>query len=175
MSLWRLTPDGAPLATPSSRLLAVRQGEHAAFLKVALHPEEKRGGAVMAWYAGGGAAEVLAHDADAVLLERLDGPQSLVAMARGGEDAAACEILCETVARLHAPRSEPPPGMLIPLERWFVALGPRAARDGGLLDRAAAIVGALLAGKAPPVVLHGDIHHANVLDGGPRGWRAIDP
>ncbi len=26
-----------------------------------------------------------------------------------------------------------------------------------------------------PVVLHGDIHHGNVLDFGPRGWLAIDP
>jgi streptomycin 6-kinase len=25
------------------------------------------------------------------------------------------------------------------------------------------------------VVLHGDIHHGNVLDGGDRGWLAIDP
>jgi streptomycin 6-kinase len=25
------------------------------------------------------------------------------------------------------------------------------------------------------VVLHGDIHHGNVLDGGERGWLAIDP
>jgi streptomycin 6-kinase len=25
------------------------------------------------------------------------------------------------------------------------------------------------------VVLHGDLHHANVLDGGTRGWLAIDP
>jgi streptomycin 6-kinase len=25
------------------------------------------------------------------------------------------------------------------------------------------------------VVLHGDLHHDNVLDGGPRGWLAIDP
>ncbi len=24
-------------------------------------------------------------------------------------------------------------------------------------------------------VLHGDIHHGNILDGGPRGWLAIDP
>jgi streptomycin 6-kinase len=25
------------------------------------------------------------------------------------------------------------------------------------------------------VVLHGDIHHGNILDFGPRGWLAIDP
>jgi streptomycin 6-kinase len=173
---WSLEPDGAAFATPSSRLLPVRQRGRAAFLKVARHAEEKRGGAVMAWYAGGGAAQVLAHDKDAVLLERLDGPRSLAVMARGGEDEAACGILCETIARLHAPRPEPPPAVLIPLERWFAALWPQAEQDGGVYARAAAIARELLASQGPPVVLHGDIHHGNVLDGGPdRGWRAIDP
>ena len=33
----------------------------------------------------------------------------------------------------------------------------------------------LLASPQDVVVLHGDIHHGNVLDGGPRGWLAIDP
>jgi streptomycin 6-kinase len=173
---WGLEPDGAPFATPSSRLLAVRQGPRRAFLKVATHPEEKRGGTVMAWYAGGGAARVLAFDGDAVLMERLDGAGSLAAMARGDGDGAACRILCETAAALHAPRPEPPPSVLIPLERWFAALWPRAEQDGGVYDRAAGIARDLLADQEPPVVLHGDIHHGNVLDGGPaRGWRAIDP
>jgi streptomycin 6-kinase len=34
---------------------------------------------------------------------------------------------------------------------------------------------ALLADPRDVVVLHGDIHHGNVLDGGDRGWLAIDP
>ncbi len=34
---------------------------------------------------------------------------------------------------------------------------------------------ALLADPRDVVVLHGDIHHGNVLDGGERGWLAIDP
>src|SRR6185437_13158242 len=104
---WSLEPDGEPFETPSSRLLPVRRAGRAAILKLARDAEEKRGGAVMAWYAGGGAAEVLAHDSDAVLLERLDGPRSLAAMARGDDDEAACRVLCETVGRLHAPRPEP--------------------------------------------------------------------
>jgi streptomycin 6-kinase len=33
----------------------------------------------------------------------------------------------------------------------------------------------LLADVSRPVLLHGDLHHENVLDGGPRGWLAIDP
>ena len=33
----------------------------------------------------------------------------------------------------------------------------------------------LLARPVEPCVLHGDLHHGNVLDGGQRGWLAIDP
>jgi streptomycin 6-kinase len=177
LTRWSLTPDGAPFRTdPAGALmLPVRRGAVAAMLKVAPHPEEKRGGAVMAYYAGGGAAAVLAHDDEAVVLERLDGPRSLAAMARGGEDEAACRILCDTAARLHAPRAGPLPAVIIPLDQWFADLWPRAAAAGGFFAEAAAIARELLAGSAPAVVLHGDIHHGNVLDGAERGWRAIDP
>jgi streptomycin 6-kinase len=43
------------------------------------------------------------------------------------------------------------------------------------LDRAAARCATLLATRTPTVVLHGDLHLRNVLDGGPRGLIAIDP
>ena len=33
----------------------------------------------------------------------------------------------------------------------------------------------LLASPRQPVVLHGDIHHENILDFGAAGWLAIDP
>ncbi len=33
----------------------------------------------------------------------------------------------------------------------------------------------LLAEKASPVLLHGDLHHGNVLEDGDRGWVVIDP
>jgi streptomycin 6-kinase len=44
-----------------------------------------------------------------------------------------------------------------------------------LLARAAGTARALLAEPQDVVVLHGDIHHGNVLDGAGRGWLAIDP
>lgn len=176
LTAWGLVADGEGFGSPWSRLLPVRRGGEPAVLKVAVHPGEKRGGAVMAYYAGGGAARVLAHDDDAVLLERLDGPRSLEAMARGGQDEAACRILCEAVARLQAPRPGPAPDVLVPLETWFAALWPTAERLGGVYAASAAAARELLASQGPPVVLHGDIHHGNVLDGGDlRGWRAIDP
>ncbi|MFN9926132.1 MAG: aminoglycoside phosphotransferase family protein, partial [Phenylobacterium sp.] len=65
---WRLEPDGAPFKTAfGSRLLPVRCGCDAAMLKVAFHEEERRGGAVMAWRGGLGAARVFAFDAQAVV------------------------------------------------------------------------------------------------------------
>jgi streptomycin 6-kinase len=65
------------------------------------------------------------------------------------------------------------------LARWFEALEPaarhRGVPSGGILSQAAATARALLAEPRDVVVLHGDLHHGNVLDFGPRGWLAIDP
>ncbi len=144
-------------------------------LKIAGGEEERRGGALMAWYAGEGAARVLARDGPAILLERVGGARSLAAMARGGEDDEATRILCRTLARLHAKRPTPPPASLVPLDVWFRALGPAAERHGGVLVAARTAAEALLAEPRDVRPLHGDLHHDNVLDGGARGWLAIDP
>lgn len=143
-------------------------------LKVPLIAEERRGGLLMAWWDGDGAARVLAQDEDALLLERATGPTYLANMARNGVDDEATRILCAVVARLHARRDRPPPE-LIPLSRWFEPLEPAAAAQGGIFRSAATIARELLGAPQDVVVLHGDIHHGNVLDFGPRGWLAIDP
>jgi streptomycin 6-kinase len=143
-------------------------------LKIALAPEEKDGAGLMQWYAGAGAARVLARDDDAVLLERARDAPSLARMVREGRDDEASRIICETVAALHTQRAAPPP-TLVPLDVWFGALWPAAATHGGVLRTAATVAGKLLAGPQDVRVLHGDIHHGNILNFGPRGWLAIDP
>ncbi len=144
-------------------------------LKIAGGPEECNGAYLMEWWRGDGAARVLAHDSPALLLERATGAGSLAAMAEAGEDNRASRILCAAVARLHAPRLPRPPATLIPLTVWFRQLEPAAAAHGGVLATAAAAARTLLAAPRDEGVLHGDIHHDNVLDFGPRGWLAIDP
>ena len=174
LARWQLIPDGEPIATPTSHLLPVIHNNAPAMLKIALEAEEKNGGALMAWWNGGGAARVLAHDGDAVLLERATGTQSLSEMARSGRDDDACRILCGVVARLHAPRDRPAPA-LTPLTRWFRELAPAARLHGGILTHCAETAQELLAHPQDEVILHGDIHHGNILDFGGRGWLAIDP
>lgn len=174
LSRWNLISDGSPISTNNSRLLPVRYRGEPAMLKLATEEEERFGGLLMEWWNGDGAARVLAREGDALLLERAEGTASLADMARAGRDDEACRILCRVAARLHAPRPKPLPE-LIPLAHWFRELEPAAAAQGGILVRCAKTAQALLAEPREVGVLHGDLHHGNVLDFGARGWLAVDP
>lgn len=173
---WHLQVDGTAIHTPASDLLPVRtaQGEPA-MLKRARAPEERAGLALMLWWDGDGAARVLAHAGDALLMARATGPRDLLAMSidsPAGDDAAT-DAICDVLARLHAPRAQPPP--LAPLADWFRALHREAGSRGGIYAECAQLADALLASPQEVVPLHGDCHHHNVLDFGGQGWLAIDP
>ncbi|CAI0835270.1 aminoglycoside phosphotransferase family protein [Serratia quinivorans] len=174
MQRWQLQPDGQAFETHSSLLMPVRYQGAAAMLKIAREQEEKFGGLLMCWWQGEGAARVLAWHQDGILLERAQGRLSLAQMVRDGEDRQATAILCQVVARLHAPRAEPLPE-LIPLDQWFNSLWPAAQAHGGMLRLSASVAAELLTSPREQTVLHGDIHHDNVLDFAERGWLAIDP
>lgn len=173
---WGLESDGAAFATPSSALQPVRRTGEALFLKVATSDEERAGNAVLVWWGGRGAVRVRESDGPAVLLER--GGDDLTALARSGPDGddEATRILCRAGRTLHqAGRGRRPDG-LIPLERWFRdLLDGGDLGDPGLTAAAAGVAARLLAHPAGDVVLHGDLHHGNVLDFGPDGRLAIDP
>jgi streptomycin 6-kinase len=174
LSRWALTPDGQPIVTHSSNLLPVLWRGKPAMLKISDDAAERAGGAVLDWWDGDGAARVYAHDSHAVLMERALSTKSLLTMAMNGEDDEATRIICRTVGRLHAPRAKPLPE-LVPLKQWFRELAPAAERYGGTFQDCLRIADALLAEPREETVLHGDIHHSNILDFGEDGWLAIDP
>lgn len=165
---WGLRPDGAPFVTPyaGSRLLPVRHGTEPAMLKLAASEDERRGARVMVWWGGEGAAPVLAHSGEALLMGRADGSRVLARM----PDEEAFPILCDAVAALH--RSRPDRPATPPLSDLFQAL---LRSDEPRLAGPKSVAVTLLADPHDPVLLHGDIHHGNVLDFGERGWLAIDP
>jgi len=172
LALWNLVPEGDVMCMPvtRSRLLPVRAGAQAAMLKLAHSPDERRGGAIMAWWDGQGAAPVLATQGEALLMVRATGGP-LTQQVLAGKDEAATAILCQVVARLHAPRDSGPPAAPS-LGRQFSAL---IQSNDPTLARARLVASGLLATPRDPVLLHGDIHHGNVLDFGAEGWLAIDP
>lgn len=174
LDLWELASDGDPIVTSSSFLLPVRQRGMPAMLKVATDAEEKRGSCLLSWWEGRGAAIVMARADDAVLLERAQSNRSLAELTRCGRDDQATQIICATVAALHLPRASVPPE-LISLEQWFEDLGAAADRYSGIIAKSATMATKLLSDPRDITVLHGDIHHGNILDFGQRGWLAIDP
>ena len=122
---------------------------------------------------------MLRRNGTAMLLERATGGRDLVRMAEGGEDDEATRIICDAADRIHAASdavlgSDDPPE-LVDLPTWFRRLFSEADRLGPFHRRGADAAEALLDDPRDPVVLHGDLHHGNVLDFGERGWLAIDP
>ena len=67
LARWGLDPDGEPIATRGGRLLPVRRRGVPAMLKIAVTDEEARGGRLLSWWDGRGAARVLAREHDAIL------------------------------------------------------------------------------------------------------------
>ena len=175
LSRWGLTPDGQPLETHTSLLFPVvtKDGQKA-ILKLTDDDSERNGCELMVWWNGNGAAKVLAHAAGAILLERATGAGSLADMSWSGNDAQACRIICHAASRLHLPRNASTPA-LTPLLYWFRCLAPAAKKHGGILTHCAEVANVLLSSPQNEVVLHGDLHHGNIIDFGTKGWLAIDP
>lgn len=176
LTRWELIPDGDLFLTHTSQLLPVKTASNGSkgMLKVTHDRDEQTGNSLMTWWGGNGAARVMAHEHDAILLARATGTASLATMSRIGQDSEACRILCATANRLHTPSIKPLP-KLISLQEWFSSLKPAALKYGGTLLLCAEIAEELLSSPRDIVVLHGDLHHGNVLDFEALGWLAIDP
>ncbi len=173
---WDLVPDGEMFTTHyGSRLMPVLAEGRAAMLKLAGTQEEICGAAMMEWFGGQGAVRIFAREGAALLMERATGTRDLSLMARGGRDDEAIRILCDVAARLHRPRNRTAPPTLVPLQTWFQDLHDVVEQKGGLFRDCSEVANELLVSQTDSVPLHGDLHHGNVLDGGARGWLAIDP
>jgi len=177
LQCWNLTPNGGPISTHSSDLLPVIYQDQKAMLKIAKSSEEKRGNFLMAWWSKNQApvAPVFMNDKDALLMERALGKKSLIQMAKNNQDEKATEIICTVVQKLHSIKNQNSPPSLTPLSDYFRALGPAASQHGGLFIQAHNTAQELLKNPKDSVILHGDIHHGNILYFGDQGWLAIDP
>lgn len=178
---WALSDPALVAETDGSFVYRADHGKYGPvalkLLKPGMGDDEARGGAMLAWFGGHGAAQVFGLAPDAVLMEWLDG-ESLGDIARSGQDELATGILIDVVERLHAHRHAPPPE-LTPLRQRFDALfrmgpDPWPLVSRPLVARAIGIAHALLDVDQPAQPLHGDIHHDNILRAG-NTWVAIDP
>lgn len=172
---WRLTPGEIVLPMRYGFVLfAERADGSPCVLKIGVPGWECDASvAALAAYRGEGSARLLEASASegAVLLERLTPGTGLLGM----DDAAATSVMVGTAQVLWRPLE--PGHAFISMHRWTEALReaqPREALPAVLLGRAQSTLRGLLADPGEPVLLHGDLHHENILHAG-TGWAAIDP
>ncbi len=131
-------------------------------------------------YSGRGIARLIESDpkVGALLLERL---RPGVMLDTVEDDAKASTIAADVMRALWQPA---PPGHTLPtvadwgkgFERLHKTLGDGSGPfPADMLAEAEEAFVSLLATSAAPVVLHGDLHHFNILSAERESWLAIDP
>lgn len=146
-------------------------------------PERRCEIAALRAYDGRGCARLLAADDEhgVVLLERLNPGTPLTLLADDANDANATSIAADVMRRLWRP--VPPDHKFPAVADWARGMerlrthfsGETGPFPAALVEEAETLWKELLARPAPPVLLHGDLHHDNILQSGPTERRAIDP
>jgi streptomycin 6-kinase len=164
--------------TESSVLIFGLRDDQPVVVKIVKHPgDEWLSGAVLQAFEGNGVIRVFDYFDGALLLERLNPGNSLVSMALTGNDAQATEILADVIGKM-SPR-ESVVG-LPTVHDWGLGFERYEASDNTqiskvLVEDAYRVYSELCASQTRPRLLHGDLHHDNVLLDSGRGWLAVDP
>ena len=142
--------------------------------------ERQREEEALRFFGGHGMVELLEADADlgVMLLERLEPGTPLVELA---DDDEATGIAADVMRALWRPL--PPDHAFPTVAMWGKGFERLRATFGGtpgpferqLTERAESLFADLLASSATPVLLHGDLHHWNILAAERAPWLALDP
>jgi streptomycin 6-kinase len=178
---WGLEPgEPFPYAYASLALPARRGGEEVVLKVQFPHRESEHEAAALALWDGNGAVRLLDHDEErhALLLERLRPGTPLCDEA----PERVLDVLAGLLPRLWVPAGAGAPFRTLEEEAvWWLSYLPerweRGARPFGhdLLDVALAALGELPGTQGEQVLVHQDLHGANVLRAEREPWLAIDP
>lgn len=146
-------------------------------LKIARRPgDEWRAGEVLDAFQGSGAVRVWRHSGGASLVERATPGESLVELSKSGRDDEATDILADVIRRMSAGATRCDAPSATDWGRSFATYeaSPDTQIPRDLVARAASMFAQLCASQASTRLLHGDLHHYNVVRDDARGWLTID-
>lgn len=179
---WQLTlePPYTQLSYNYAAPAATADG-HPVVLKLGF-PNKELSIEIMALRAFNGRGAVKLIDADeargALLLERLEPGGPLIQIE---DDRQATTILCDVIQRLS--KIQVAQSIFPSVADWgqgFARLRAQFVDGHGpfpedLVARAESLYGLLVTSSDKPILLHGDLHHGNVLSAQRQPWLAIDP
>ncbi len=175
---WRLTPVATALHGYCSLVVPVVDADGVAgALKVTFDGDREslHEGLALQHWGGRGAVRLRRSDPHrrALLLDWLTGTDLGDAW-----DVEACEVVGGLYRRLHIPAMPQLASVASYVERWLRELD-ELGRDIPVprryVEQALALGKDLLVDAAAPVVVHGDLHYANVMADDVGEWLAIDP
>jgi len=122
------------------------------------------------------------EERNAFLMERLVPGETLKSLIKAGQDEAATRILCQTILELHSedptPLASSSPSILSPYKHVSELAHSLTFLKGhmeeGMISKAKTLFHTLSFDRKNDVLLHGDLHHDNILKSGST-WKVIDP
>jgi streptomycin 6-kinase len=149
------------------------QGDNPIILKASLNSEGlAREAFALKCFSGCGAVKVLAKDEGMLLLERAVPGTPLKSYFPTNEDESI-EIACGVMKKLHQ-ASISAAHNFPHIKDWLTALDKDWPIPDEYLQKARKLRDQLLQTAKPDVLLHGDLHHDNILQNGDE-WLVIDP
>lgn len=167
---WQLQIAGAVKVSGKNFLLPVIYNNLPAMLKINREDNENNAAAYYEYIGGQGAANLYLHDDKAILIERLETKPLLRDLPEEGQDNIACNIIAKVVTQLHSVMAE----KTFNISNLKEKLKPLLEQENQRFLQAVNLAKELVENPLNEVVLHGDIHHENIMYSG-RGWLAIDP
>lgn len=174
---WRLVVEDV-FETETSAIASVTRDGQPLLLKVVKQEgDEWHSGRVLEAFAGNGVARVYEQTGGAVLIERLIPGNSLVSLALDGKDEEATSILAAVMQKMSAREI---PQSCVTTHDWARGFDRYLASGDEQISRQLVESGQLVythlsTSQRHVRLLHGDLHHYNVLYDSDRGWLAIDP
>ena len=175
---WNVTLEAQPDETRTGVIARVRWKENPCLLKISSKESDERTGCVLLHYDSYGAVRVFRSENQGTLMERATPGTHLSTLVEKGKDNQATHILCDVIEKLH--QKDRFKGTYKTIEdlgsgfERYLSLGENLLpRD--LVERAKSLYFDLASSQSTSILLHGDLHHDNVLYDEARGWLAIDP
>jgi streptomycin 6-kinase len=175
LARWQVDVDSIRV-TPGAVLAFGRRGSEGVVVRVTrTRGDEWCSGEVLWAFAGRGTVRVYDTAEGASLLERLDPGEPLADSAL--DDEVSMNVIAATMAAMSPNATELP---LPTAAHWGKAFARyRESGDpqvsAGLVEAAEAVYLRLCETQSRVRLLHGDLHHGNVVCDRRRGWVAIDP
>jgi streptomycin 6-kinase len=174
---WRLLVQESFETETSVVSFVTRDGQSLVLKVIKQENDEWRAGEILNAFAAHGVPRVFEHTGGAMLLERLQPGNSLADLSLAGGDEEATEILAGVIGKMSATAT---PDGCPKVEDWGKGFERYLASGDGriprrLVEAAQRVFGGLCASQSRTRLLHGDLHHYNVLFDSQRGWLAIDP